>query len=115
MMKRPRKLWIALGLFGLLFCAFVGLWLWTQFGFEPTVVIYDTEQASAEGSMSPEDKTTQETTPALTSEIPFWFSQVRWSIMAAAIAAAIYVIYLETGYRRRYRATCRLPLNDNEP
>ena len=86
----------------------MGFWLWTEFGFERTVVLYETAQAPEVKSALPEVATTkaaseeEATTP--TVEIPLWLTPTRWSMMAGAGIVAIYIIYLEAVYRKRQRS-----------
>jgi hypothetical protein len=107
-MKRPKLLWVALGLFGIFFCTFLGFWLWAEFGFERTIVMYETARAPAVESVVPgtaaaEEAVTEEARPAPVPETPPWLLPVRWSTMAAAAIVAIYIIYLEVLYRRRQK------------
>ncbi len=112
-MRRPIILWVALGLFSIFFCTFVGFWLWAEFGFERTIVMYETARAPAIQSVVPkatateeavaEDAVTEGARPAPVPETPPWLLPVRWSMMAAAAVVAAYIIYLEVLYRRRQR------------
>ena len=111
-MRRPKILWVALGLFSIFFCTFVGFWLWAEFGFERTIIIYETARAPAVQSVVPgvtatEEAVAEEARPAPVPETPQWLLPVRWSTMAAAAIVAVYIIYLEVLYRRRQRI--RLP------
>jgi len=107
-MRRPKILWVALGLFSIFFCTFLGFWLWAEFGFERTIVMYETARAPAVKSMVPgvtatEEAVIEEAIPAPVPETPPWLLPVRWSMMAAAAVVAIYIIYLEVLYRRRQK------------
>ena len=107
-MRRPKILWVALGLFSIFFFTFLGFWLWAEFGFERTIVMYETARAPAVKSMVPgvtatEEAVIEEAIPAPVPETPPWLLPVRWSMMAAAAVVAIYIIYLEVLYRRRQK------------
>ena len=107
-MRRPKILWVALGLFSIFFFTFLGFWLWAEFGFERTIVIYEAARAPAAQSVVPgitatEEAVTEEARPAPVPETPQWLLPVRWSTMAAAAIVAIYIIYLEALHRRRQR------------
>jgi hypothetical protein len=108
-MRRPKILWVALSLFSIFFFTFLGFWLWAEFGFERTIVIYEAARAPAVQSVVPgttaiEEAVTEEASrPAPVPETPQWLLPVRWSTMAAAAIVAIYIIYLEALYRRRQR------------
>ncbi len=107
-MRRPKILWVALGLFSIFFFTFLGFWLWAEYGFERTIVIYEAARAPAVQSVVPgitatEEAVTEGTRPAPVQETPPWLLPVRWSMMAAAAIVAIYIIYLEMLYRRRQR------------
>ena len=107
-MRRPGILWLALGLFSVLFCAFLGFWLWAEFGFERTIVMYETARepvvrAVVPGAAPPEEAATEEARFAPTPETPPWLLPVRWGTMAGAVVVAIYVVYLEALHRRGRR------------
>ena len=107
-MRRPRMLWVSLGLFGVLFSAFMGLWLWAEFGFERTIIMYETAEEPLVESVAPraasvEEAGIEEGGPAPTAEAPPWLQPVRWGTMAGAAALAAGVVYLEVMYRRRQR------------
>ncbi|MFC1860175.1 hypothetical protein ACFLYC_01195 [Chloroflexota bacterium] len=103
-MTRPRKLWIAVGLFCALFFASLGFWLWTQFGYERTIIIYEAEQAPLVRSAIPGGAPAEESEFALATGIPYWFLPVRWGTIALIVVVAIYIVYLEIIYRRQQRA-----------
>ena len=107
-MRRPRLWWIALGLFSILLFAFAGFWLWAEFGFERTVVLYETARAPEIESAVPKAATveaaSEETTATQTAEVPSWLTPARWSMMAGAGIVAFYIAYLEAVYRRRQRS-----------
>jgi len=107
-MRRPRLWWVALGLFSILLFAFMGFWLWAEFGFERTVVLYETAQAPETESAVPKAATmeaaSEETAAAQATEAPSWLTPARWSMMAGAGIAAFYIIYLEAVYRKRQRS-----------
>ncbi|MBL7166287.1 MAG: hypothetical protein ISS55_07380 [Dehalococcoidales bacterium] len=107
-MRRPKILWVALGLFSIFFCTFLGFWLWAEFGFERTIVMYETARAPAVQSVVPgvtaaEEAVAEEAIPAPVPETPPWLLSVRWSMMAAAAVVAVYIIYLEVLYRRKQK------------
>ena len=107
-MRRPKVLWVSLGLFGVLFSAFMGFWLWAEFGFERTIIIYEAAeeplvQAVAPRAAADEEAGIEEAMPALTAEAPPWLQPVRWGTMTGAAAVAACVVYLEAMYRRRQR------------
>ena len=107
-MRRPKILWVALGAFSVLFCVFLGFWLWAEFGFERTVVIYEvaappTVEAAAPRAATVEETGTEKAIPAPMPEAPAWLMPARWATMAAAVVAAAYFVYLEAAHRRRLR------------
>jgi len=106
-MRRPGLWWAALALFSIFLFTFVGFWLWAEFGFERTVVLYETAQAPEARSVEPETATleaaSEELATTATVEEPSWLIPARWGMMAAAGIVAIYVIYLETDYRRNQK------------
>jgi len=107
-MRRPRLLWAAIALFGVFLSAFVGFWLWAEFGFERTMVIYEAAKAPEERAVEPGVTTLKEAEspaePEAAEETPAWLLPVRWGTLAAAAAVAAYIIYLEAVHRRRQRA-----------
>jgi len=114
-MRRPRLWWIALGLFSILLLAFAGFWLWAEFGFERTVVLYETARAPEVESALPEAATVEAApegeAATQAAEVPAWLTPTRWSMMAGAGIIACYIIYLEAVYRRRQRSE-RLHIKD---
>ena len=107
-MRRPRMLWVTAGLFGVLFSAFMGLWLWAEYGFERTIIIYETAEAPLVEAVAPrvasvEEPGIEEARPAPIPEAPPWLQPVRWGTMAGAAALAVCVVYLELMHRRRQR------------
>ena len=111
-MTRPIKLWVALGLFSAFLGAFVGFWLWAEFGFESTVIIYETAEGRAVQSKASAEVDTAEAGTAegefiAAPALPSWVLPARWGSMSAAAAAVIYIAYLEAVHRRGQRGLLR--------
>ncbi len=103
-MKRPVRLWVALGLSGFLLSTFLGFWLWAQFGFERTVIIDETGKEAVMRSEAPAAMSAEETEATPAPEPPEWLLTARWIAMAAAIGATGYAIYVEAARRRQLRS-----------
>ena len=80
-MRRPRMLWVSLGLFGVLFSTFLGFWLWAEFGFERTIIIYEAAEEPLVKAVAPraagEEADVEEAMPAPTAEAPPGLPPVR--------------------------------------
>jgi len=100
-------MWVSVGLFGVLLSAFMGFWLWAEFGFERTITIIETVEAPSAEVMAPKaasmaEPGTEEAAAAPVAETaPDWLEPVRWGTMAGAAAVAAAIVYLELMHRRR--------------
>ena len=108
-MRRPRKLWVALGLFWFLLMAFVGIILWGQYGYSHTIIIYEAvgEQVVREtlDSTAAEEATARETAAATAGKLPSWTRPARWGTLSAALVIAGYFLYVEVSHRRKQRVS----------
>ncbi len=94
-------------MFGVLFSTFLGFWLWAEFGFERTIIIYEAAEEPLVKAVAPraagEEADVEEAMPAPTAEAPPCLQPVRWGTMTGAAVVAACVVYLEAMYRRRPR------------